>query len=264
MDPVETPAAEAQPTDAPEAVESSQGADAYHGLYDLSAAPEELRPLLEAELKKVTANVGRRLEDHANYRKRYEALDGIDGLTDVPPDELKELLEFRQVAGDQEQFEAWWSAVGEELGFLDGDAGAPESDDLGGDDPAGQVGELRQLVESLQERLDNYETQGQTEKAREQAKQDIDRELAALTEQHGEFDQGLVLRLARDYASEPDAIQRGYEDYLRVTGQAQSELVEDKLDQPTPANRGGRPDTTTPQITTFDQAKEAALQRLGG
>lgn len=253
-----------QPGETPEgATVEGQGAEGIQGLYDLSAAPEELRPLLEQELKKVEANVTRRFQEHADFRKRFEPLADIEGLTDVPGEELQQLLEFREIAGDPQQFESWWFEVGKQLGYFDDD-GTGATAEADGDDgeTAGnpEVTQLMETVQQLSQRLESYEQQG----AQQQARQDIDRQIKELHEQHGEFDENLVLRLARDYVSEPDAIQRGFDDYLRITGQAQSELVEDKLDQPASANGGGRPDTTPEPITNFKQAQAAALQRLGG
>jgi hypothetical protein len=247
-----------------------QGATDFQGLYDLSAAPEELRPLLEAELKKVDANVTQRFMEHAEFKKKLGPLAEIEGLADVPPEDLKELMEFRELAGDEEQFESWWFAVGKELGFFDDDGNPAEPGSNGNGEPAGGLSEekiaqlVQQAVGPLAERLEQFESQGQSEKAQQAATQEVESQLAALREEHGEFDEKLVRRLARDYVSEPDFIRKGFEDMLRITGQAQSQLVGDKLDQPSPANRGGRPDTTTEPITTFDQAKAAALQRLGG
>lgn len=265
MDP-DTPAAEVQPAETPEGVDAGQGTDGIQGLYDLSAAPEHLRPLLEQELKKVDANVTRRFQEHADYRKRFEALEGIEGLTDVPAEELSQLLEFRDIASNPEQFESWWYQVGSELGFFEDDGTGPDAET--GEEPTGQgdpqVAQLVETVQQLSQRLEEFESRGESEKAKAEARQEIDRQLGELRDQHGEFDENLVLRLARDYAEEPDAIQRGFDDYLRITGQAQSQLVEDKLDQPGPANGGGRPDVGGGGPTTFKEAQAAALQRLGG
>lgn len=263
----ETTAAEVQPGETPEGVEQGQGSDSYHGLYDLSAAPEHLRPLLEAELKKVTANVDSRFREHSDFRKKFEALEGIEGLTDVPGEELSQLLEFRDIAADPEAFEGWWFQVGKELGFFEDDGSAPEASEGGEGDgaQAPEIAQLMETVQSLSQRLEEFETKGESEKAKAQARQEIDKQLGALREQHGEFDDQLVLRLARDYAEEPDAIQRGFDDYLRITGQAQNELVEDKLSAPAPANGGGRPDTGGQGVPrSFKEAGAAALQRLGG
>lgn len=263
----DSPATDVQPADAPEgAPVEGQGAEGIQGLYDLSAAPEHLRPLLEQELKKVDANVTRRFQEHADFRSKYEPLEALEGLTDVPAEELGQLLEFREIASNPEHFESWWYQVGKDLGFFEDDGSGPEAG--GPEEPeAGTSPEISQLVETVQQlsqRLEQFEQQGEQEKATAEIRAEQERQLAALREQHGEFDEDLVLRLARDYISEPDYVSRGFEDYLRMTGQAQSTLVEDKLEQPGPSTSGGRPDTGASTPQTFKEAQAAALQRLGG
>lgn len=264
----ESTATEVQPGgETPEGVvDPGQGQEAFQGLYDLSAAPEHLRPLLEQELKKVDANVTRRFQEHADFKSKFEPLEGIEGLTDVPGEELSQLLEFREIASDPEQFEGWWFQVGKELGFFEDDGSGPEAGPEGAAEPGGnpEIAQLMETVQTLSRRLEEFESKGETEKAQSAARQQIDKELGELRDQHGEFDESLVLRLARDYAEEPDAIKRGFEDMLKITGQAQSSLVTEKLDQPTPATRGGLPDTSGQAPKTFQEAQTAALQRLGG
>src|SRR5690349_17553500 len=41
------------------------------GLYDLASAPDDLRPFLEAELKKIEGNVSKRFQDHSQYRDQW-------------------------------------------------------------------------------------------------------------------------------------------------------------------------------------------------
>src|SRR5215216_3395957 len=84
------------------------------GLYDLSGAPEELRPFLEQELKKYDGNVTKKFQEHADFRKRFEPYQDLD-FGDVPADELGELLQLRQVFQDPQQTQEWLSALNEEL-----------------------------------------------------------------------------------------------------------------------------------------------------
>src|SRR6185295_507378 len=86
------------------------------GLYDLSSAPEELRPFLEQELKKYDGNVTKKFQEHADFRKRFEPYADVD-FGDVPADELGELLQFRQVLQDPEQLQEWLGALNQQLGL---------------------------------------------------------------------------------------------------------------------------------------------------
>lgn len=255
----------------PDATAPAQGPDDHlAGLYDLSTAPEELRPHLAAELKKINDGVSQRFREHADYRKQWEPLENIDGLRDVPQEELSELLQFREIASDPTKLEDWWSRLGEEMGWFDGDGPDGGEGGEGGDERvpawAQQLTErldgLEQTVKPLHEHVSTQEQQRRTD----EHKQKIDAQLDAFEEQHGEYDRDAVLELAAHYLQQddPNAVQRGFERYMQITGKAQGDLVDRKVNgQPAPTLTGGRPDTTPQKITSFKDAKEAALARLG-
>jgi hypothetical protein len=257
----EATAGAVQPTD-PSGSGDGQGGN---GLYDeiLSFAPEETRPDLEQVLKRRDADITRKLQDAADLRKQFEPLAGIEGLSDVPADELTELLQFRELASDQEKFADWWTQIGDELGFFaDGEDGG-EGDDV---DP--HTAQLLQRLEQLEQRLEpvtEHITRSEQDRRVQAADEEIGRQLETLHEQHGEFDDDDVLALAYRYADDPDAVTKGFEHYRRIKGGAQGELVDDKLGQPAPANGAGRPDTAPELPKTFGPAlREAAMARLAG
>lgn len=234
--------------------------------WDLESAPEELRPYLQTELKRIEGGITKRFQEASEYRKQMEPLAGlaeIEGITDVPAEELQELVAFRQLIQDPEQFEAWWSSVGEEMGFLnDGDQAGPDGDEddgASGDEPPAWAQELMQRLDSLEGSTKQSEMQ-QREAA---ALQHIDTELKALAEKHGQFDEDAVCQLAMAYDDE-DAIQKGFADYQRLTGKAQSELVDSKDVPGTPPVTGGGADTSPPPVDGFSGAKAAARQRMIG
>lgn len=246
--------------------EGQGGTGTLDGLYDLSSAPDELRPHLESELKKIQGNIGRKLEEHASYRKQWEPFESIDGLHDVPGEELTELLQFREaLTSDPASLEDWWTQFGQQMDWLDGDdAGEPEGG--GQDDPTKAIVEqvldaLRGEIEPLKQHISSQEQ----EKATAAESQRITEQLAELKEQHGDFDQDAVLELAAHYLQQgdEDAISRGFERYQQITGKAQGDLLERKEQQPGPGLSGGRPDTSPERITSFKDAGAAALARLG-
>lgn len=245
------------------------------GLYDLTTVPEHLRPIVEPELKKIEANVTKRFEEAAAFRKQWEPLSAIEGLTDLQPDALKELVEFHQgVLSDPEAFKAWWTQLGEQAGWMQdvsgGDGGEDGGDDLGGDDPPA-IAEIRQTLEGLTtlvEQLAEGQQTSQATQRTEAAKQAITAELEALAGEHlGEgqkFDDDTreaILTFAWRYQDDPEAIAKGFADLQKVKGQSQSSLVEDKLVQPSTALRGGPPDTAPTEITSFAEAKQLARAR---
>lgn len=255
--------------DAPESEGESQGEPGL-GLYDLDAVPEELRPLMMEELKKVERNVTSKFQEHADFRKKFEGLEEIEGLTDVPAEELTELMEFRQLIQDPEQFEAWWHQVGDELGLLEpeeDDDGSVDLDEMIDEDEGDGIDQSaldtlgEQLLARIDERLSPLEQRlaaQDTEARQAAAKEEVDSQFQALRDKHGDFNEEAVSKLAFSYEGAPDAIERAYQDYLSLTGGAQSDLVEQKLDQPSQSNGQGRPDTTP---ESFDGLSDPALKK---
>lgn len=241
------------------------------GLYDLSAAPEELRPFLEQELKKVDGEVTKKFQEHADFRKQWEPLEQIEGLSDVPAEELAELVQFREIASDPEQFEQWWESVGDKFGFFEGE-GPEGGEELGGDGgeemPAWAQG-LLDKVESLEGQLApvNEHLSAQERKdAVAAAEREIADEFAKLEQEHELDDDAkqAIGQLALSYGGEPDSIAKGFADWQKITGQAQGELADDKLGQPRPAVTGGQPGTEPEKFEGLNdpKLKAAAKQRL--
>lgn len=252
---------------APPAVQpegQGEGADqSTTGLYDLSAAPAELRPYLEAELKKVEANVTRKFQEGAEYRKRMEPFEALTEAG-IEPEELQQLLRFRDIANNEEEFAAWWNHVGDQLGLFADDA---EQSPQAEAEPDALMQRIEQLLEQrLEQRLapitQRFEAQDRTQAVQEQGQQ-IDAELDSLEQQHGEFDRDAVCQLALAYDT-PDAIERAFGDYQRLIGAAESGLVQRKQEQPDSPEMGGRPATGAEPITTFEQASSLARKRLAG
>lgn len=235
------------------------------GLYDLSTAPEELRPYLESELKKVEANVTRRFQEHADFRKKFEPLSEL-GVADIPAEELQELIQFRQLASDPEQFSQWWESVGEHLGFFEQESPQEADADAGGNEPDMAASIAAQVMEQLEGRLapleDSFRSQEQEQRL-QQATDEIASELEALKTQHGDFDDDAVCQLALAYEGR-DAIRKGFEDYQRIVGATERGMVEDKLRQPDPAESGGKPSADIEPVTSFGDARKLAMERLRG
>jgi hypothetical protein len=71
--------------------------------------------------------------------------------------------------------------------------------------------------------------------------------------------------LAYSYEDEPDVtdpIAQGFEDYKELLAEGEKGLFKSKSSQPKPAEGPGAASTSPEKITTFDQAKAAARERL--
>lgn len=252
MDPSEP----VQAPEAPQAPADAQGQqDTNPGLYpDLSAVPEDVRDIVTPLLKQFEGNVTRKFQEAAEFRKTWEPFQEL-GVHQVDPDELRELLAFRELAQDPDQFKAWYEAVGQEMG-LHQQAAQPEAPAPG--DPAALESTLAKL---LDQRLGPIEQayQSQQEQARLQhAESFVNSKLDELKAEHGEFDADAVCQLALAYEGN-DAIDRGFADYQRLVGQVEKNVFESKLQQPDSPAQGGRPATQQKPITDFAEAKKAAL-----
>ena len=200
----------------------------------------------------------------SEFRKQMEPLAPlaeIEGIGDMDPQEIGQLIQWAQMAQDPEQFETWWSTVGEEMGFFADDED-PEGGEEGDIPPAvqQQLQSLAETVQALQQQLSGQEKIS----LEQEAMQIVESQLKGLREEHGDFDEDAVCQLAMSYDDDPDAIKKGFADYQRLTGAAQSDFVEGKERQPAAAVSGGSPDTAAPRIDGFDQAAAVAKQRLAG
>jgi len=237
--------------------------DAGLGLYDLNSVPEHLREHVAPHLKTIEGNVTKRFQEAADFRKQWEPYQGM-GIDQVDPDQLKELLEFRELAQDPAAFKQWYDQVGQELGYAGGE---PDEDfDLGDDgDMRAQLreelkAELMQEIAPIQEQFQSAQYEAAVQAERDK----IEQELAGLEKQHGEFDRDAVLQFALSYGEDdPDAVAKGHADYVRITSGARNGLVEQKLAQPGTPETGGRPaDTSAKPVTNFQDAHASAVEML--
>jgi hypothetical protein len=236
------------------------------GLYDLASAPEEYRPFIEAELKKIEGNVTRKFQEHAAERKQWESLADLN-LHDVPREDLEGLLQLNELAKDEEAFDNWLREVAQARGILDGE---PVDDDDEDDDDLdiGSIIEqrLQEALAPLHEQLAGQQREQAVSQESQAIEQELDGLLTAQQLELGEEDRQTVYALAAPFADDdPDgAIQKGLEAFLRIRGGAQRELVQSKAQQPSGAMEGGTPASKPEEIRSFDAAKKAARQRFNG
>jgi hypothetical protein len=185
-------------------------ADSLDGLYDLGSVPEELRRLRQDVAKQIQGNVTRRFQEHADFRKTWEPFSQVEGLTDLPPEELQELVQFREIASDPAQFDDWLVGIAEAMAEADpdrfqavfgrlgestglfGDDGEDDGDE--GGDGGDRPESLREMfTEMLDERLGpieqhvNHSSQeSRVNAAREQIANELEQIAGEHKEQFGE------------------------------------------------------------------------------
>jgi hypothetical protein len=260
----------------------------------LEGVDEVYRPHVEQAINPLREQFGPRLELADRLEPLSDYADDLLALHEMGDEQgtaLQDFLGFAQMASQvdpenpdapaNQAFADWFYEIGDQLGLLDPDEGDDGDGGVGGDDgddPDGggddDVTELRGIVEQLQARLEQAEAAPRIQSEQQR----IDTQLAKAIEQHhltdDEDTRNMILRLARDYVEKPDMVDLAVNDYLKLTGRAQSELLggEDQVERVTagasPGN--GVPDTRPDDIVTGDpkesrrRAKAAALSRLGG
>jgi ElaB/YqjD/DUF883 family membrane-anchored ribosome-binding protein len=254
-------------------------ADGLHGLYDLSSTPEELRPYAEDLLAQVSKNVDGKFREHADFRKQWEPFEQL-GIHDMDPDELQQLLTFRNdILSNPDALQEWlgavaehtgfrpeltqedWIAYGDEKGFFDGNDGEE------GDKPDTSI--VDQIMSQLEERIAPIEQLMQEQRSESQVdaiRQQLESQLDDLEEKHGEYDRDAVVRLAHAFDAEgsEDPIEDAFQEYQRLRGTSQADLLDDKSGQPAAALSNGQADTAPEKFEGLDDPglKDAVRRRL--
>lgn len=266
----------AQPSEGQDAGNDEGGFGTYQD-YLNSQVPEDYRPHVEPFLRDIQSNAEAKFREHSDYRKEWEPYGNIElgdgnslNLKDYDPESLAGLIQFAELMGDESEFKNWWTTVGQEQGFLDEYTGEDDSEEF--DDDEGLEGLnldtfRTALEETLNERLAPFEERQQQEQYQREvdsANKAIDEQMQTLEDEHGEFDRDAVYRLAYAFADQSDdPIQAGFEEYMRVTGQAETNAVRGKLDAPAPPESGVGPANTSAQAPTqFSEASKMAKERL--
>lgn len=247
--------------------DEGQGASAgSEGLYpDLSTLDSATREMVTPHLKTMEGNITRKLQEAAEYRKQWEPYTDL-GLNDMDPGELQELLSFGEIARDPDQFRQWYEAVGQEMGFANGNGNGAEQDATPEFSPDAVT---KMIGDALDQRLGPIQS---AYEAQEQQRQEqeivgaVTGKLDELQSQHGEFDRDAVNQLAVVYAQQgaggpdgaKDAIERGFADYQRLIGNVEKGVFKRKLNTPETPEQGGRPATQAQPITSFGDAHAAA------
>lgn len=230
------------------------------GLFDLSSVPEDYRPYVEPHLKDIQRNVNQKFQDNANYRKQWEPYESL-GINDYDPEDLQGLLQFAEIANNPETFKEWWNTVGQENKYFDelGD-GEEEYEEEGGMDVEALKSTFEEMLDAKLTPIANQTAQFEEAQRVQQAEQHIDGEIAALKEQHGEFDEQVVYKLAMAYDG-PDAIQNGFKDYQGIIAGAERDTVNRGQGGITPEGAGAA-NTNGKPITSFSEASDLARERM--
>lgn len=248
--------------------DSGESGGGFYQEYLQNEVPEDYREHVEPYLRSIESNANEKFREHAEYRKQYEPYDELN-LSQYEPEGLANLLAFAELMEDEEKFKEWVTETGQKLGigqelnqgdeFDDGDDG--EFGELDLDTIRTAFGELLDdRLGPLEERLNSSDQERQSN----EANQIIETKMEELHEQHGDFDEQAVYKLAFALSeSSDDPIQAGFDEYQRIVGNIQTETVNGQVEQPAPPERGGGPANTNQKPPTdFAEASKMAKERL--
>lgn len=261
-----------QPADSPDTGQGTEGqgdAPQPGGLYDsmLEGIPEQYHGTLTERLKAQDADVTKRFQSQSETWKPYENL----GVRDVDPEQLGSYINLGNALnaaaeGDAEAVEAikgWVGDLTKTLGFdqTEQEPGQAASDLL--DLTPDQLKEMvADAVNPIQERLDQQEQQ----QAVAEAEAEVQDKLSSLRKDNPNLtddDEKRILAFAYMFGQESeDPIAAGFEEFKQVAARGENELFAQKSEQPNPAEGAGRPNTVPPEITSFEDAAEAAKERM--
>lgn len=247
MEPTTTDANDVQPNE-------GQG-DLHEHL--LSTVPEGLRDSVQPLLAEWDKGVQKKFTEAAEYRKQWEPYEEL-GINQLPPEDLSELLAFRELAQDPEAFRQWYDQIGEVLN--EGQEESAELDDEGEPEGNPEFEAMRAEFEELKAWRDQQEQDRVVNQMAEKIRSDLDEiraEHPNVPEEHEEA----ICALALQFDGE-DAVRKGFEVYQQLMSSAENNLFKSKTEAPGPAMSGGTPNTASEPITDFKNASQAAMQRM--
>lgn len=238
------------------------------GMQDLSDLnlSDEQRTALTGKVQEWNQGVQSEFQKRADAMKQWEPYKNI-GVHEVEPDELADLLELREVLSDQERLAAWHKALGEQLKLNDnGQQPPPEQQTQGLTEEKIKEMFSGMLNEALTPINQRFSKQDETDRVA-QARTRIDTDLKTIDPENKLTDdvKNTICQLSLAYAdseSGETGIAKGFADYQKLVGATEQNMFNSKQNQPNPAVPPGSPATNTSPVTSYQDAKAAALERI--
>ena len=247
----------------------------------LNAVPEEVRGTVEPVFADWNAHVNKQFEQHAEFRKGWEPYEQA-GLNQYQPDQLSWALQVAQAAqNDPAAMRAWLDEQHGPVAAAQQDQ-QPSQDELFGvgyQDP--QTQQLEQLFEQKFGPLSQqFQEFAQWRESLEQQQHEariseaLNAEIGQLEQQHaanlpedvrGNFAE-IIGTFASKYAhpgADPkQVIGRAWADFESLSNQLQTAALQQKVNQPKPAESAGAVALSGDAPKTLKEAEQAALGRL--
>jgi hypothetical protein len=248
---------------------NGQGAgDGSLGLYDLSNVPDDVKEHLIPHLKAIEGNATKKFQEHADFRSQWEPYEKL-GLHEIDPENMQSLLDFYDLAQDDDAWKGYIESQAKEMGLLEAQGAGAGLD--GGDLEGLGPEEIQQLVDErvrqATEPLQQAQAQQQMQAAQAKEAEALSTRLTQLAEESqvelDEDTEDRIFRLASKYAEQDDPVEPAFREYLAMIGGAESDLLKKKLAAPrAPEGPGGQAATAAPPLKDFKAAGQAARERL--
>jgi len=244
----------------PDAGQGAAPGDAPYSEY-LNRIPEEHRGVVEPVFKEWDGNVTRRFQEHSEYRRRFEPFEQM-GIDQYDPEGLEQLIEFGKLANDPVKFRTWLESAAREHGILQTETQGLDAELL---DPAVQqlieqaTSPLQQQLEQMTQWRQQFESQQQQQQIQTQLNQQFD----ALVQEHGELPREFFESLASGFVGRhPNPMQRAFEEFQRVRGDIEKQVLSAKLNQPNTPNLLGSAPPPGEAPRSLEEAKKLTNQLL--
>lgn len=244
--------------------QGGEGGDSPYSDY-LNRIPEEARSDVEPVFRDWDANVTKKFQEAADYRRGWEPFEQL-GVNQRDPSEVEWGMQFVDALKNPNTIKEWYDEYARENGL----AAMPATDVNGVEeyvDP--QVAALQQQLQQLQgalapqlAELTEWRSTQERNAAESQMQAQREQALEALRGKD-DFDETLVTSLLHKYQSDPEhAVERAYADSQAIRSQILKSWTEEKANQPPAAQSGGVADGAPEPINTLKAANEMALAQL--
>lgn len=251
--------------------EPGQGEEGSGSPYDsyLSRIPEQVRGEVEPVFKDWDANVSRKFQEAADFRKEWEPYQEL-GVQQVPPDEMQWHLTFRDALQNNPQAVVDWArefaqerGISLEQAVQEAQQQDTGLDEFGSFDQQALQTHLAPLQQQM-EQITAYIEQQQQQAALSQAQQQVEKQLDELKAQHpNEYVREEVeLFLDRHRDKGLQAVQAAFADAQKWKAQLQKQFVESKANVPPGAEHGGGADGSVEPAKTLPEARAQAMARF--
>lgn len=250
--------------------EQPQGADSQPGVFDsyLQSVPEDHREPVAQYLKDAERQVNSRLQEAAELRKTWQPYQDA-GVTQLPPDQAQQLLEWYGYIQQEGNYEQWLREQYEQLDQQQ----VREDPSLEGLSRT----EVEQLAQQMAEQqlapFQQQLEQMQFQQATDQEHSLMQSALTDLEKEHGvklnEEQKAVVFDLGmsampdegQTLANGHNWVKAGFDRFQEIASQAQRAFVDQKAQQPpTPLQSGGVAGVQAP--TDWKGAAEMARERM--